>query len=261
MVFDNVQHEKEKAMARFNRFRRIAKLWQFLEGLVVLGLIQWATGGFAAAVKVTGGCLVEFLLKYLHNHHVVFLIGNAIIISLFLLCRQSESSGDGGNLYDDYVKYSEVSVSAQQREPALSPSPIAAEAHDPVEESGGGDGEKQIVVRAPEAVVEVKPQCDDVAVAIEKAKRRIQRFERTQSEKLKREISVKRRRPELRRSETDNRLETVSESAAEVSEIETLSNEEFRRRVDAFIDKHWIGKGTNNNQFREYENYALLKMS
>ncbi|KAL3613764.1 hypothetical protein CASFOL_041838 [Castilleja foliolosa] len=168
MVFDNVQHEKEKAMARFNRFRRIAKLWQFLEVLVVLGLIQ-------------------------------FLIGNTIIFLLFMLCRQSESSGDDVDIYDDYVKYSEVSVSAQQGETALPPS----------EESGGSDWEKQIVVRAPEAVVEVKPQCDDVAVAIERARRRIKRFERTQSEKLKREILVRRQLPELQRSETGNRLETV----------------------------------------------------
>ncbi|GFP88102.1 hypothetical protein PHJA_000953900 [Phtheirospermum japonicum] len=237
-VFGNVKQEKEKAMARFCRFRRIAKLWQFLQVLAVLGLM---TGRFPAALKISCGRFVELISNYLLNHHVVFLIGNTIIVLLFMLCRHNDASvsAAAGDFYDDYVKYSEAA--ARQREP---PPPIAedAHAHGPAEEPGGGDGEKQIV--------EAVPQCDDVAVAIEKATRLIQRFQRTQSERLRREMSV--RRP----PETGDRWETGG-----LSEIETLSNEEFRRRVDAFIDKHWSGKGTKTNQFREYENYALLKMS
>ncbi|KAL0432405.1 UNVERIFIED_CONTAM: hypothetical protein Slati_2574800 [Sesamum latifolium] len=250
-VFDDVKFEKEKAVARFNRFRRLVKLWQLLEVLVVFGLISWSSARVPAVLRITGGYFVE-VSTYLFNHHVVFLIGNAIIVLLFMLCRQSDdvSLSGSGDFYDDYVKYSEA---AHRRETTTTlPDDM------PAEESGSVTGEKQIVLRADET--KRIPQCDDVAAAIEKATRQINRFQRTQSEKLKQEIAVRPRR-ELRRSETENNRETVSSGPSDASEIETLSNEEFRRRVDAFIDKHWIKNKTKRNQLKEHENYQLLKMA
>lgn len=237
-MFDNVKFEKEKAIARFNRFRRVVKLWQIFEVLVAFWLISWCSARAPAVLKVTGGYFVEFS-TYLFNHHVVFLIGNAIIVLLLMLCRRNDVSLSGGrDFYDDYVKYSEA---AHQRERTLPPQPDTEDAPDA--ESGSGDYEKQIVVRTEET----KPisQCDDVAAAIEKATRQIKRFQRTQSEILKREIAV-RPRPELRRSETENCRK--EESSLDAAEIETLSSEEFRRRVDAFIDKHWSKRTTKPNQ-------------
>ncbi|KAK6130987.1 hypothetical protein DH2020_035272 [Rehmannia glutinosa] len=254
-MFDSVKYEKEKAIARFNRFRRIVKLWQIFEVLVVFGLVSWTSARVPAVLKVTGGYFVDFS-AYLLNHHVVFLIGNAIIVLLFMLCRQNDASvSGGGDFYDDYVKSSEATA-VHQREPAL-PSPPVTEGP-PAEESVSGDGEKQLVVRADET--KRIPQCDDVAAAIEKAAKQIERFQRTQSEKLKREISV-RPPPELRRSETDNCRKTVSSMSVDAAEIENLSSEEFRRRVDAFIDKHWGNRTTKRKQFAQYENYRLLNMA
>ncbi|KAK4434546.1 hypothetical protein Salat_0617400 [Sesamum alatum] len=253
-VFDNVKFEKAKAVARFNRFRRLVKLWQFFEVLVVFGLISWSSARVPAVLRITGGYFVE-VSTYLFNHHVVFLIGNAIIVLLFMLCRQNDdvSLSGGGDFYDDYVKYSEAA--AHRRETTTVPVPEDV----PAEESAGSvSEEKQIVLRTEET--KGIPQCDDVAAAIEKATRQINRFQRTQSEKLKQEIAVRPRR-ELRRSETENNRETVSSGPSDASEIETLSSEEFRRRVDAFIDKHWIkNKTKRRNQFEEHENYQLLKM-
>lgn len=249
-MFDNIKFEKEKAVARFNRFRRLLKLWQLLEVFVVFGLISWSSARLPAVLRITGGYFVEFS-TYLFNHHVVFLIGNAIIVLLFMLCRQNDdvSLSGGGDFYDDYVKYSEA---AHRRETATLQDDM------PAEESGSVSKEKQIVLRTEER--KGIPQCDDVAAAIEKATRQINRFQRTQSEKLKQEIAVRPRR-ELRRSETENNRETVSSSPSDASEIETLSNEEFRRRVDAFIDKHWIKDKTRRNQLKEHENYQLLKIA
>ncbi|KAL2242002.1 uncharacterized protein LOC105159255 [Sesamum indicum] len=249
-VFDNIKFEKEKAVARFNRFRRLLKLWQLLEVFVVFGLISWSSARLPAVLRITGGYFVE-VSTYLFNHHVVFLIGNAIIVLLFMLCRQNDdvSLSGGGDFYDDYVKYSEA---AHRRETATLQDDM------PAEESGSVSKEKQIVLRTEER--KGIPQCDDVAAAIEKATRQINRFQRTQSEKLKQEIAVRPRR-ELRRSETENNRETVSSSPSDASEIETLSNEEFRRRVDAFIDKHWIKDKTRRNQLKEHENYQLLKIA
>ncbi|KAG8377824.1 hypothetical protein BUALT_Bualt08G0073800 [Buddleja alternifolia] len=231
-VFDIVKFEKQKAVEKFNRFRRVVKLWQIFECLVVFGVISWSSARVPAVSKATAARFVEFS-TYLFNHHVVFLIGNAIIVLLVVLCRQNDAVAAGGDdFYDDYVKHSEA---ANPRQP-----PMAEIVDAPPEE-------KQIVV-CYEETKEVA-QCDDVSAAIEEATKQIRRFQRTQSEKLKREIAV-RPQAELRRSETENNRKIVSSGAAE---IETLSSEEFRRTVDAFIDKHWSKKKTKQNQFEKYQ--------
>ncbi|KAG8389927.1 hypothetical protein BUALT_Bualt01G0029800 [Buddleja alternifolia] len=258
-VFDNVKFEKENAVLRFNRFRRMTKVWQIFEVLVFLALISWSSVRVPAVMRVISGCFVEFS-TYLFNHHVVFLIGNAIIVSLFVLCRQNDavSTSGGGDLYDDYVKHSEAAA-ARRREPTLPPTDVERSA---AAEGGGVDEEKQIAVRAAETETETKAilQCDDVAAAIEKATRQIKRFQRTQSEKLKQEIAVKPRR-ELRRSETESCRRTVSSgesrpaASLEAAEMETLSNEEFQRTVDAFIDKHWSKK---KSEWNKPENMRII---
>ncbi|KAL6527464.1 hypothetical protein OROGR_016554 [Orobanche gracilis] len=259
--FDNVKHEKEKAIARFwfNRCLRVVRLWQLFEVLVFLGLISWSSGRAPAVLRATAVYFVEFLSYYLFNHHVVFLIGNAIIVLPFMLCRRNDASVSGaGDFYDDYVKYRDASH--QRKNAPLPPPRIVEDSNPGAEENSGGDDEKQLVVRAQKT--ETTWQCDDGAAAIEEAKRQIERFQRTQSEKLKREISVRPQpRSELRRSEMDNRLERVSFGSPEASEIETLSSEEFRRRVDAFIDEHWSGRRLKQIQFGKYENYRLTFLS
>ncbi|KAH6788381.1 hypothetical protein C2S51_003387 [Perilla frutescens var. frutescens] len=203
-TFDAVKFEKEKAIAHFNRLRAVATFWQVIEVALAFAAVSWCSARVS---------LLE-LATCVSNHHVVFLIGNAIIISLLMLCRGG--GGGGSDAYDDYVKYSEAARALPPPPPQRSDEEVAPAA---VAEFGDDCG-KQIVVAE-------RTECDDVAAAIEKAARQIRRFQRTQSETLRREISV---RPELRRSET------VSSEAAE---IENLSSEEFRRRVDAFIDEHW----------------------
>ncbi|GFP98400.1 hypothetical protein PHJA_001983900 [Phtheirospermum japonicum] len=234
-------------------FRRIAKSRQILEAVLVLGFISWSTARVPAAAKTAAGHVVRFS-TYLFNHHVVFLIGNAIIVLLFVICRRNDalSSGGGGDLYDDYVKHSEA---ANRGDTAPPPPPDT----DAAEVGGGGDEEKQIVVCAEETVA--APQRDDVAAVIEKAERQIRRFQRTQSERLRREIGA-RPQAELRRSESENRRKSVS-SVDEMGavDMERLSSEEFRRTVDAFIDKHWSKKTMKQNRFEEYEKYQLLEMA
>ncbi|KAL7149122.1 hypothetical protein ABFS83_05G018200 [Erythranthe nasuta] len=233
--------------ATFDRFfgNGTVKLWWVCRVLVVLGLISWSPALVPAVFDFSG---------YAFNPHLVFLFGNSIIALLFVLCRQSDvlnfsAGGVGGDFYDHYVRFGEA---AEERDPVLPP-PL-----DMVEPSDGGDDEKQIVVRA-EAVSE----SDDVAAAIETAVRQIERVQRTQSEKMKSQISV-RPQPELRRSETTESCRKIGSSSgpvADVAEIETLSGEEFRRIVDSFIDIHWRQTTTKQNQVEEHDNYRLLKMA
>lgn len=245
-----MKFHKEKAI---NYFRITAQLRQFFEVLLLLGLISWSSARLPALFRTAAVYAIE-LSTYLFNHHVVFVIGNSIIVSLFLLCRRGDAaaspSGDDGDLYNDYVKHSEAAAGAlDQREPTYDLPP-------PTE--GGSEEEKQIVVCTEEMAVEAR-QCDDVAAAIEKATRQIKRFQRTQSEKLKREIKAP-----LRRSETENRRNSVScGERFDAGEIERLSSEEFRRTVDAFIDENWCRRKTKQKRFEfdEYEKYQLLKMA
>lgn len=259
MEFDTVKFDKEKAI---NCFRATAKLRQFFEVLLLLGLISWSSARVPALFRTAASFTIE-LSTYLFNHHVVFLIGNSIIVSLFLLCRRNDAaaspSGDDGGLYNDYVKHSEAAAAAlDQREPTYDlppPSPTPTE--------GGSEEEKQIVVCTEEIAVEAR-KCDDVAAAIEKATRQIKRFQRTQSEKLKREIRATAPQRALRRSETENRRNSVScGERFDAEEMERLSSEEFRRTVDAFIDENWCRRKTKQNRFEfdEYEKYQLLKMA
>ncbi|KAL7110311.1 hypothetical protein ACP275_05G017200 [Erythranthe tilingii] len=244
----------------FDRFcgNGIVKLWWVCRVLVVLGLISWSPALVPAVFDFSGGFYVEFFSSYAFNPHLVFLFGNSIIALLFVLCRQSDAlnlsaGGVGGDFYEHYVRFGEA---AEERDPVLPP-PL-----DMVEPSDGGDDEKQIVVRAEEA--EAVSESDDVAAAIETAVRQLERFQRTQSEKMKSQISV-RPRPELRRSETttESCRKTGSSSGpvVGVAEIETLSGEEFRRIVDSFIDIHWRKTTTKQNQVEEHDNYRLLKMA
>ncbi|KAL8490454.1 hypothetical protein ACS0TY_025596 [Phlomoides rotata] len=244
-MFDIVNSQKEKAIARFNCFRRIAKLRQFLEVLVVLGLISWSSARVPAVFRAAVGYFVA-ISTALFNHHVVFLIGNAIIVLLFLLCRQNNAaSPPDGDLYSDYVKHSAAAAAVHLPETTNLPPPP--------EDAGGDVVEKRIIVVCDDVAAGI-PQCDDVAAAIEKATRQIKRFERTQSEKLKREIKTT---PQLRRSETQSRRNSVSS----VELLETLSNEEFQRTIDAFIHQHGFQKKIKQNQFDEYEKYQFLKIA
>ncbi|KAG6401087.1 hypothetical protein SASPL_137932 [Salvia splendens] len=205
-IFDFIKFDKEKSSATF---LTIAKLRHFFELLLLLGLLSWSSARAPPLFRAAAAYGVEFS-TYLFNHHVVFLIGNAIIFCLFLLCRrQSDSAAPGDDFYDEYAEADR----ADRAPPA------------------------QIAVRA-----EVESQCDendDVSAAICSARRQIKRFERTQSERLRREI-----RATLRRSETEVRRKSVSCGGERLNaaEIERLSSEEFRRKIDAFIDENWSTK-------------------
>ncbi|GER35545.1 deformed epidermal autoregulatory factor 1 homolog [Striga asiatica] len=232
-AFDIVNLEKDRAAAAYNLLRKIAGARQILELVALLGLISWSTARVPAAAT-TAAAHAAWISAHLFNHRVAFLIGNAIVVLLFLHFRRSDAAAAG--LYDGYIGHSEA---AEHRgEP---PPPPARE------EPGGAEG----TVRRPppppqsdDVAVEMPPS-DDVAEVIERAVKQIKRFERTQSEKLRREIGV---RPQavLRRSESENRRTA--------GDMERLSNEEFRQTVDDFIDKHWSKKTT---MFEKYQLAAI----
>lgn len=297
-MFDSIKSEKQKAQARYNLLRRIVRLRQFLELLVVCGVLAWSSARVPDVFKLARVSIAK-LYGFVFNHHVVFVIGNAIIVLLYVLCRQSDGGGgDDGDgerdFYDDYVKHS-VSISRREAKTEISDSDdvvksvsrgddvptafagfddVAATSislcsgaeetiyhYDDVATAVSKSGAETAISRRHESEKaitrydDVSP-CDEVAVAIEKASRQIKRFERTQSERLRRAIAPSRRRSvELRRSETEINRKTPP--AAAVAEIERLDSEEFRRAIDAFIDKHWNKKGAKQSSSEFGGEYQL----
>ncbi|KAM7517201.1 hypothetical protein LguiA_006784 [Lonicera macranthoides] len=237
--FDNVKAEKANAIARYRRFRNIAKLLQIIEVFVALTLLSWSWTRLPAAIKMASEYLFQFSVCLL-NPHVVFLIGNVIVITLFVLSRHYEAEVYSGTTdpYEEYVPNNEDFAAAPATNVESPPEPTQT-----AKESTSED--KQIVCAENAAC---KMQCEAVATAIEKATKQIQKFQRTQSEKLKCEIRVK-PRLELRRSETERRQRVVKSD--ELDKVESLSNEEFRLTIEAFIAKQqrflWAQKMAEND--------------
>ncbi|KAA8528667.1 hypothetical protein F0562_036022 [Nyssa sinensis] len=213
-------------MIRYRRLRNIVKLLHVLEVCVAFTLFSWLSTRLPNAVRISGEYIPQ-LSGYLLNPHLVFLIGNAIIIALVALYRQNYAGKNGGtDLFDDYIQNSErvASIVDIETQPPLTQQTTEHDKH---------------IVCSLNAVAQM--HCDAVDTAIKQATKEIRRFQRTQSEKLKRDLRVKPHR-ELCRSETETHRRIVPARnelrISSFNKVDTLSNEEFRRTIDAFILNH-----------------------
>lgn len=240
--FDAIKIEKAKAMQRYRTFKKIATIVRSLEIFVVVILISWSvfrSSAYLPAAINFSGAFIRRASSLLFCPHFVFLLGNAIIITLFANSREKTSS-------EKSVRDEIFSVSAADS--------ISAE------KSGGGDvfsGASQAEKSEPEvakAVVYVPPPPAETAIVevaekrepevVVKAVEETRTYRRSQSavEKVIGEEEVK-EKIELRRSRTVPRRKSGDGEAAmaarrrRMSDVDDLSNEEFRRRVEAFIEK------------------------
>lgn len=219
-----VKIEKANAIARYQRFRNLAKLLQFLQLVLLLAFLSWSSTRFPDAVKtfkISGKYVAEFS-TYVLNPHVIFLIGNAIVLSLYVLSRHIDlenSSTTTSVVYEDYEKTENQSSIAAVEAPV-----------EMIEE------EKQIVCKEnSNVIIEKKSQVVEKAPIIQ-----IKKLNRAMSEKLQ---QVKPRK-EFRRSETqvrrvivNNGHQRMSRNLSKFETVDTLSNEDFRLTVEAFIEK------------------------
>ncbi|GKB00070.1 hypothetical protein Tco_0828063 [Tanacetum coccineum] len=288
-VIDNIQVEKANALARYKRLNNFKKIFRLMEFLIVVALISWSTSYVPNGFKVVGGYIYACSC-YILNQHVVFLLGNFIVLLCYVLSGRTENATESveeaidsatdsvvlrnvtelvvpQGFENNYAKY-ETSETVSQVVPALLPvvdnSPQMKETV-VAEESEGKIVENENVI--------VKTECEMVAEkTIKQAAKQIERFNRTQSARLKREMSMRPCR-ELRRSVTDSRRtgrdldtdrrksdadSTVDRQRSDAdstvdrrksdadltvdrrksdggSPVDRLSNEEFRLTIEAFI--------------------------
>lgn len=238
-VFDSVKFEKAKAISRYNRFQNMMKMLQIFEVIVAVVLISWSWTRIPAAVKFSGEILVQ-VVDYLFKPHVVFLIGNAIIVAIVVLCRQTDAGSN--NYVTDDIHGNEIPYSEDHRS-TITTSYCSSDVTDlssaSLPETAVSTMEDKKIISSECKVPEMK--CNDMDTAINAATKQIQKFKRTQSEKLKRQITANPRR-ELRRSETEMRRTVVrpgdKQSTVPVEAVDTLSNDDFRLTIEAFIKKN-----------------------
>ncbi|KAJ4964822.1 hypothetical protein NE237_016671 [Protea cynaroides] len=241
---DNVKAEKAKAMLRYRRLRKMANLFRCFEVFLALVLFSWFSTRLPVAFRISGQFFRE-LSGVLVSPRFVFLVGNAIILTLFVKSGKFFAQGFSPNtsaadyLYDEFVKNNSDNNTRQKprsdnnllQSPATEPEEITCDDKDTMPEEEG-------VIRtlSIHAYTDEHEAPSDSKII----------FRRSRSEnmkmKLKRDTEEKPPR-ELRRSETETcrKLGRDAEKAAEEMASyaeESMSNEEFQRTVDAFIAMH-----------------------
>ncbi|XWS54935.1 hypothetical protein CRYUN_Cryun10bG0132200 [Craigia yunnanensis] len=111
-TFD-IKFEKRNAILKHRQLCKIANLLRFVEFCVVLVLISWCTTQLPVAVKNSGE-YIRGLSVVLVSPRFVFIVGNAIVITLFAKAGQfsaqdSASKSSGTDLYEEFVEKSEKS--------------------------------------------------------------------------------------------------------------------------------------------------------
>ncbi|KAK1298680.1 hypothetical protein QJS10_CPB14g00040 [Acorus calamus] len=201
--FDMVKAEKAIAMRRYRRLQKLRNLFRAAELLSAVILLSWFSARIPFVLRISGDYLRR-LSAVLVSPRFVFLLGNAIVLTLFAKSGHLNSSSDAagtGDLYSEFIN---------RQKP--SPPPPAA---------------------APEEIVyHDKGVCEESVSPVPDQRRP---YGRSLSERAA--DNVKESRKDLRRSETDIGRKTAAVEREEKDAVVEMSNEEFRRKIEAFIAK------------------------
>ncbi|KAK7264275.1 hypothetical protein RJT34_31882 [Clitoria ternatea] len=235
--FNNLQAEKANAMLKHRRLRRIANLLRLVEVCVVLLFISRLSLQLPLAVRNSSELFRDFTL-FMNTPRFVFLIGNLIIITLFAQSGQFSVHGSAKNetepdLYQDLV-HKNTKIQGDPEKQGIIINSDVSKNKEKVIDSGEGDrridtGESKLIE---------KP-------GIETGEAKVKSYRRCETEIL----SEKRCRL-LRRCETEKRRENTEQVPRISYPEDGMSNEEFRRTVEAFIAKQ--------QRIRREEDYYLV---
>ncbi|XP_059658448.1 uncharacterized protein LOC132304741 [Cornus florida] len=224
--FDNVKVENANAMLRFHRLQKVAKLFRLLELCLVLVLISWTSTRLPFAVKISGEYFRK-LLAIIVSPIFIFVLSNGIVVTLF--AKSGQLSGQTPTVVDNAETYlcEEVMKNSENQ------FDFRSKIYTPVPEP------EEIVFVDKQIICEVNTVTSNnestmVASPVMESKT----FRRTRSENLKREISSEKSHEKLRRSDTDKFLNDMYSDEFLPEKpclFEKLSNEEFQRRIEAFI--------------------------
>ncbi|GMH16193.1 hypothetical protein Nepgr_018034 [Nepenthes gracilis] len=197
-------------MSRPQRFRKIANVLKTVEAwFFVLMLLSWSVSRsknyFPAAVELSGVCFRRISVV-LFTPHFAFIVGNVIILTLLIKSRQFSSHRNTavGYIVSDFDYLNETQQQIPARDEWLAEAVF---------------DDKRIVLT-------------EMAVTNSAIRRTCRR---TPSDEFKTEKVEK---AHLRRSETEPRGKIESADGEPYdADVDGLSNDEFQRRVEAFIEK------------------------
>ncbi|KAI3446135.1 hypothetical protein Pfo_002800 [Paulownia fortunei] len=199
--FHDIRVEKANAISRHRRIQRITTLFRFLELFVFLIILSTFSNQFVFSFKLSSEYFRGISVTLI-SPRFVFVVGNAIVIVLFLISGQfSEKKGERStDFYEEYVEKCRNNQQTCSKE-----------------EKKASDAYKYSV-------------CYDA-----------KKMSRSHSENLERAVHGEERRRDLRRSMSEKGRKSVDcgrKAAAAGSSPyaeEEMSSEEFRRTVEAFI--------------------------
>ncbi|KAG8368217.1 hypothetical protein BUALT_Bualt15G0022200 [Buddleja alternifolia] len=105
--FHDIRVEKANAISRYRRVQRITILFRFVELFIFLIILSRVSTQFSTfSFNLSADCFKGIFAK-IFSQKFVFLIGNAIVIALFLISGGFNSAKNGEkstDFYDEYVQ-------------------------------------------------------------------------------------------------------------------------------------------------------------
>ncbi|XP_057532837.1 uncharacterized protein LOC130810719 [Amaranthus tricolor] len=201
---DTIKLEKLKAMQRYRTFNKIANIIRMLEIIVAISFISYSISfgsSYLPALFELADKFLRRLSSLIFSPHFVFVIGNIIIVTLFAKSSSEKTSFTSNNAGEEI--FGEV-------ETVVAESPVVVKEVPAVEVR---EKEEKIYRRTKSA--------GEIVVVKEDEKKVLQRSE-TQ---IRRKIENTEKNPVILRRK------------GRTFEEDELSNEEFRRKVEAFIER------------------------
>ncbi|KAF7840980.1 uncharacterized protein G2W53_003278 [Senna tora] len=244
---NNLKAEKAKAIYKHRMLRRIASLFRFVEVSVILVLILRLSIQLPIVVKNSSEYFRDFSI-FLVNPRFVFLVGNAIIIMLLALSGQfshqtSASSNSQPGFYEEFIQNSTKNLEKQSikteygmKSQRIDEDQINNFPEKQMRNTEKRDGNyveyeenqsaKQIIRTEDNNREKQSKKTEEANMSLE-----MKVYRRCQSGNLSCVMQSERSQPVLRRSETENNRKRDSYPE------DGMSNEEFRRTIEAFIER------------------------
>lgn len=241
--FDNLKTEKQNAMLRYRRLRNLAKLFRIFELCLLLIFISWISSRMPFILKISKDYFCRFV-SIIISPLFIFVLSNVIVLTLlvkfgqFTTSSSSLSEKSDTNLYSEFTNNIKISADSNAENcSAGSEEEVVYQDKEIVGEINTVDSKS-----CSESIAEVNLQ-PEYSILDQKV------LHRSQSEDLKPEISEK-PLAELRRSESEmcSKNERSGESTGEI--VEELSNEEFQRAIEAYIEKQLM--------FHKQEKFSIV---
>ncbi|KAK1373485.1 putative Phosphatidic acid phosphatase family protein [Heracleum sosnowskyi] len=220
-------------MLRYRSLQNIAKLFRILKHCLILVFLSWISSRLPFILEISNKYFRKFILITI-SPLFIFLISNVIV--LMLLARSGKLAASkklDTDIFEDYAKKIDISVNLEPK-------------------NCSKESEKEVVYQDKRIIGEINTVTCDSSVEgalVPELVLKQKVLGRSKSENLKVDILKKACR-KLRRSETQisRKTDRSDETLAEC--VEELSNEEFQRTIEAFIEKQL--------RFHKEEKFAIV---